>query len=394
MFKLILLIIKDIFSKKYVYIFLTAQLFIAIIALNFSIAIFNSVFYLKHLVNESGVIQGTYFYPNIKYSQSDGAEIKEKLSQLGGIGEYGSVNELYGKLNSDNTIIKTLVADKIVLNKSKLPLVKGNWFNTSLEESNYIPIIISYSLRNLFELNTKYVYRIFPDYGGSDSYYDITIKVIGILNKNNYAFDLSGSNLETMIKKNYDGIIMPFNENIMSGYSMKYNRGVFIFPQSNMSIQNIEAKINENLASYGESVLVKNLLKQYEDAKMQIMFLTASLGILVLIISTAGLGGNNMLSILANEKKYALYYMCGATWSKCIMMTIIKDLIILSIPLVLSCGFIEIISRFIPQELFTTNIIYLIMSISICLVIFLITSVGSILSIYKKSPVSIIRKWV
>jgi hypothetical protein len=116
--------------------------------------------------------------------------------------------------------------------------------------------------------------------------------------------------------------------------------------------------------------------------------------VLVLVISIAGLGGNNMLSILTNEKKFAVYYMCGATWTKCIMMILIKDLLILAIPCTLSYIFLEIIARFIPKELFSTNIVYLFIAIAICLVIFLITSVGSILNIYKKSPVSIIRKWV
>jgi hypothetical protein len=62
--------------------------------------------------------------------------------------------------------------------------------------------------------------------------------------------------------------------------------------------------------------------------------------IVFLILCIAGMGGVNAFLMDSQKQTFAVYYLAGAKWSDCILIDLIRNLIVISVPSVLGVGFV------------------------------------------------------
>lgn len=397
--KTLLLSVNIFFRSKLKLLSIIVQLFIAIVIINISIALICNVLYMRYFVSRTNLHESIYFYAAPQYTHSldmkADDEIKNMLSEITEIDVFGSINTSFIRKPDGNEIIKALVYDTSIIKKVKLPVSYGRWFSNDdiMQKNGTIPAVIGSDMHRDFKLNHTYniMFSTTPD-----TWVMIDIKVIGILNVSGYSINLSGNNLDNMVEGDFKGIIIPYNENLSQIYQMKYNGGVLLYPQSD-GINEVDETmlfITGKTSSYGELKDFYHLLKDFEKSNEEVINLTLSLGIIVLIVSIAGLGGNNILSVMQNEKIFGIYYMCGAKWKDCIKIVLLKDIVILIIPFLFSVCILKILRDISNMDFIISNITSNLISVGICMVIFFITSVGPLIDLYKKDPISIIREWV
>lgn len=128
---------------------------------------------------------------------------------------------------------------------------------------------------------------------------------------------------------------------------------------------------------------------QWKSSKMGIPWI---MSFTLIFMCIASFSSYTLLSIARREKNYAVYYMCGATWKKCLTIKILEDVIILMIP--------SILSLVIMNYLNLTNRVVLfswkgqVLSVLLSVIIIFVSSSVSFLLMKKQSPVSLIRRCI
>ncbi len=396
--KILILAFKNLLEKKFTFIILSIQLLIAIVVINISIALITDVFSFRNFVMKAGLEEYLYFSANAKYNHLDNREynsldnreIETKLSQISGLEGFGTIFNSFAAIENGDKIIETVLFDQKTLDRVMLPLQSGSWFDEVIDTKAIIPIIVSSDLKDEYILNHVYKLKYFLNMEKDDSSIDLSVKVIGVLEEPDYYLPLAGNYIEAAIKDNFGGMILPYSGNIKKNFRMEYNGQTILFPKRDNDI----SLISKQLKDYGQVISFGEAVKQHENSKKSLIFLVLSLGILVLIISIAGLGGNSALSMIADEKKYAVYYLCGAKWRNCILIGFTKDIMMLLTPCITSIIIMEVIRRLVVSIRFTSVTTNFLLSTGLCATIYIIASSSSVVSLYRKSPVSIIRKWV
>ena len=394
--KLILMSLRNLFSKKGSFIILTIQLTIALVVIVYFAAGVGKFFELRHIVRSSGIENYVYFCPHfLQYGNEEILkEVDEMLLTLSEIKSSNKIRTIFGKklTSEDEGFTNCYVGDSAFLERVQLPLSNGTWFDDYSNENNLLPIIISPSLKKEFRLNKIYDLLLSSVYDTRN----IKVKVIGILKKPSYVLSFSGNSLEGAIRQEDDVIIFPYNDAIATMQNILSSSEVALLPNEDFSFSDDSLeRLNEKVSEYGEVKTFGKMLDEYEENNKDIMYFMLSFGIIIFAIALAGIGGNNVLSLISNEKNYALYFMHGATWKKCISISLIKDSISLILPIILSTGIICLLGKTSDElNIYVQPVqpVHIIISLAFCLLIFIVTSLIPILKFYKTSPISLIRK--
>ena len=101
--------------------------------------------------------------------------------------------------------------------------------------------------------------------------------------------------------------------------------------------------------------------------------------------------GYNLLSLIEQEKRNAIYFMCGSKLSDVLKIHLIQNLLLLGLPIIISS--IVILFMYNWGMLVKVSVTGLILSYLLITLIFVISTLIYILNIRKNSVVSYIRKW-
>lgn len=365
-------------QRKVLSILLMAQLFIVIIVLNISFGFLNEVFSLRMYITSLGLHQSQYLY-----STSDiPITAQEARMQLGDEKclPLGTIALMFARQGSQDEVYSVMVWDDVSIEHIHLPLDQGSWLPRN-QIGTYIPSIVSSNLADTFTLGEVYTFHL---YITPLEYVSVSLQVVGVLDSPNYVITTQGNNIDFIVQKHYQGFIIP--ESSLPLAEPTNHSGFIVF-------SNEESISSDSLPPSLRVEPINSMMIMYEARQKDSIFFAAALGIMVLVITVAGLGGNNLLSQLNQEREFAVYYICGARWVHCVKIKLVQDMLLIFLPFLLSFSALIILSK-VKLIIFSFNYLGYVMSIILCALIFVLTSLGPLLQLYKKAPVSIIRRWL
>lgn len=373
------------------------QILLVLLAANIFLGLTGHLLSLRRLTHISGLVDGIYFYPGEKYFLTENPDadvtLTMKFESLSHLVDYGTVNMLLARFpDKDEQWLELTVWDRALIEQVRLPLAKGSWFDDIKAVDSAVPVVVSSKLGREYPLDRTCTIRVVLDPDGT-KHHDLRVRVIGILQEPGYGLKMSGNSLEGILDLKFEGLILPLEAFPAGTYTMRYNNGTMLFPLKEKA-ESVMASLEKSLSPrHGELQLFTDLVKKAERQQKDIRFTVFSLGALLLIVSLAGLGGSNILSILALEKNYALYFMCGARWILCLIIVCIKDFLVLALPFAVTLVITRACNIIFQGSLFPMDRSGLFLSAALCAGIFLITSTGPLIYLYRRSPVEIIRRW-
>ena len=212
---------------------------------------------------------------------------------------------------------------------------EGEWFDTSLDYGEYIPVVVSKGEYNVGDI----IETVGTD--GVESFEEKSALVIGVLKEGAAVFELTAPsagesfNCSNMYANYYTEIeektlfIMPvkyFNE---SQTCTQLNGGLIVTYPDNTDEAVIAAnddliKTNITLAAYRGDVIKENSLEYiFEQLNTLLPIL-----ICVLILTTISTLSVSALTTKRQLKNYAIYFICGLKWKQCAAINFISHGII------------------------------------------------------------------
>ncbi|GMQ57334.1 hypothetical protein AN1V17_17290 [Vallitalea sediminicola] len=300
--------------------------------------------------------------------------------------KYEDKDYTVGELEKSETTdgLEVMIYNDSIIKNIHLPLSKGIWFTEYSDEE--IPIILSYSYAKTYKLKIGDI--IEKELNNKDFRKKINCKVIGILSKQNYYFNLSVTSSELkwnnlFVAYEEVGII---NSNELITYPEKPKIIFMEKEQKNKSV------IIDELSKHG---LITSSSKLTENTKNQLSYKLREqliMWILLLSLIIATLTSNNMLEKIYEEKEFAIYYMLGLSWANCIIIEIIRSIthvLIASILAAILIGFTYNQNAY--KSLIMDGYNYLI-SAGVILVIYMTSSLWIVIELLKTNPVDLIRR--
>ncbi len=394
--KIFYLIIKMFKGKKIITLLMMIQIFISLLLFNISFARINHYLTITNIVKSTKISNSIYFVPDIRYFSDVNSEkpykmIDEKINNLRNLEYFTNIKQLTGSINvnQNNPLITTLLMyNNKLIQDIKLPLSDGKWIK-AYAENDKVPIIISHDLSKYYR--TGDIIKI-QCYKKDSSPETINTIVYGILDKpNNYLSLGAGGDIisiDQLFFRDTNIIIMPQIKGL-DGFDQKAK---FLFMKEGSNKSDTLSAWERSLKGIGYISPVSKMVDIYKISLKKSLATEFSICIIVLLLTIVGIGGNNVLSLIFQEKEFATYFMCGLKWSKCTFMILAKDILVLVIPGIATIFAIKysIEPSMLGKSLLFNNYSFVV-SFSIVLTIFLFTSVESILRLKKASPISIIR---
>ena len=99
--------------------------------------------------------------------------------------------------------------------------------------------------------------------------------------------------------------------------------------------------------------------------------------------------GQHLLNVDASKRTYSIYFYCGATKKKAVVMQFFTDLIFVAIQIGLSLLAAIIFALF---DVFDINWIMSLFACFVCMLFFSVVSFIQVLSIHKTDPIKTINK--
>lgn len=374
-----------------------------IIAIQISLSVFACTFFIipivksidtNNLVNNMNLEENIAFFSESTHVQLSSEnytfdkyeKLKEYMNNIDGIESIGSVYSLL----AINEQLNVIMYDQEVCDTIKLSLSEGEWFTKDLNSNNEVPVIITRKLKNKYQLNSTFELSLDAQ-DGIEKELKITCKVIGILKDGAYIYsggsshsDPSISDLFTKTSNNDEIIILPnqFKEKprywAFRGMLVKYED----FQKASNKIK--ESGIGEiNKVDFLKNNEVDNVLI-YNEQKIYEF-------IIIFIFILISISGYNTLANLEYRRLLTIYFINGITWKKGITLLTIRNLILIIVPTILA----SIISNIIVcnvKTIYTFDVKNIVITSIIYLLIFIITTLITIISLRKQRPIEILKE--
>lgn len=320
------------------------------------------------------------------YTNSNYEKLKNYIKNIDGVESIGSVYSLLAV----NQEINTIMYDKEIYNTIKLPLSEGKWFQNDISFNGEFPVIITDALKDIYPLDSEFELKI-DSIEGNQKEIIIKCKVIGILKKSGYIF-LGGSNhsypsVSDLFSKttSKDKVIIVPNLFEEEPRYWAY-KGMIIKCTNLEKVSNMIKSdgigelhnINKLIENEDDNVIIYNEQKIYEY-------------ILVFIFILISISGYNTLANLDYRRILTVYYINGLTWRKGIILLTVRNFLLILIPTIIS----SVISNIIVcnvKTIYTFDIKNVCITVVLYLIVFIITTLITILNLKKQKPIEILRE--
>ena len=323
----------------------------------------------------------TYFNENYNI-------IKKLINYIDGVSETGTVYLASTNKNDFNLFLY----DKLVCNTIKLQIQEGRWFEKSdLESNKIIPIIISDNMKSEYHVGSTIEIEM-PEYK-TEEMKKIKCIVIGILKRGTYMYYGSSNHTDPSVSDLFSKLhlkeriaIIPNILDFEAEYAAK--DGIIINCDIS-KLNNIYDKIN--LSGIGK-INTLNMLKQ-NDSKNVILYNESQIYqfLIVYIFIIMSIGGYTILTSLNYKRLLTIYYICGLTWQKGLKYIILKNILLILIPTILSSIFSNIIVCYF-KTIYTFNIKVVIITVLLYMSIAALASVLTIINLKKYKPSEFLKE--
>lgn len=257
------------------------------------------------------------------------------------------------------------------------------------ENVMYVP----YSMRAEYQVGNYYTL----DVRGEDSeVYRIEVVVGGILSSDRMYCPGQGINIvenspnKTMIYFGKNKEVIREGANNSSFYD-EVGRNYYLYTNNTEQRLRVINQLEQN-ESINYVVLLEDnnsMGNQWKSSKLGIPWI---MSFTLIFMCSASFASYTMLSVVQREKNYAIYYMCGATWDKCLTIKLFEDLIMIVVPGVISWVVMCCMNLSSSMVLFSG--VGQLISIMLAVFIILGSSSVSFIIMKKKSPISLIRRCI
>lgn len=398
--KIFYLVIKSIKYNRKTYLTLAIQLFVSFVLLNVSIAMIMSTNSMKGIVKNAGLYEAAYFLPDSRYyqefssSETEGTEkIKEVVSKLSDVESYGAIYDSeFAKMPHSKEFIRITFISESLANKISFPLEKGKWVN-SKNGDGVIPIVIGSDLSKHYKIDDTFSLNINITSGRLIGVYPIKVKVVGIMESSSKMLNSSGYSLSNLLKEDNNAVIVPYDIKLFNKDILDCGTGIILYPNKNKNNAEIFGQWKKELSQFGSLTTFNSLIDKDFDETKSIRYIFLSIGTIILLLTIAGLGGNNALAIILQEREYAINFICGMRWSYSILITIIKDLLVILTPWIAAIISTFILNKLLFNDYLSLNTTQVCLSLFTSFIIYFITSIEPLFRLLAMSPISIIRRW-
>lgn len=361
--------------------------------MNVSLSRFMYQEYLNSLVRDCGLYKNyMYSAPPDKgvYYQNDNSTdlradalhyVQDNLMELedeGKIEAFFSAASFNGPITDDiDERAYYLLYPKEFLCDIKFPTAMGEWFDKYDFNDNAIPVVIGCDLAAKYKIGCKYKFR------GIDT----EVRIIGVLDKNAMVLRCgaggNGIDLNSVFRKGNDVIVACVDNMDFSNSS-----GATIIKVSEQYQQNVLDCISDIVYTFSFKELSDTA---YENNRLitEMQFVIFAL---MMIVCITGVSSSNLLETIRCKKKYAVYFMCGMDWKRCIRISFIESLFNLIIPTLI--GYIAFLKwceeqNFSALRITNTNVL---VTTFFIIFVFVLTSLRPLIDIKNTSPVKIISE--
>lgn len=316
-------------------------------------------------------------------------EVKNYLENLEGVKSASST--YYTQLKNQD--FYTYMYDIELANNLSLNLKKGKQFNDVNLNNEIVPIIVSANLEKTYPIGSEKNLSIYStDYNSEKNF---KAKVIGVLKQGEYIYigssnqgipELNDLFLKTSNNENF--ILMP---NIFIDDDVSYfTNGGFIIEydnESNFFNNSYNKVIEDGIGSFNK---IEDLEKNFYSNLITSYDLYIFLFIITYIFVMASIGGYNLLETLNYKRLLTIYYINGMKWKSGICLIAIRNLLLIIIPTII-CS-IQFNKSLAQNSEYVFNINVVLVTIMLYLIVYAITTVGSIFTLKNTKPIEILKE--
>ncbi|NLN03959.1 MAG: hypothetical protein GX166_03950 [Clostridiaceae bacterium] len=200
---------------------------------------------------------------------------------------------------------------------------------------------------------------------------DVKVLVYGTLEENVIFTGNFEKSKNSVVLIDHKGILE--ERKVREGYySTRLESRYYLINGTDKDIPYIRSNMESSLISLKDSFFAPLVL----SVILGVLFVTAFLG-------------QHLLNVDASKRTYSIYFYCGATKKKAVVMQFLTDLIFVAIPIGLSLLAAIIFDLF---DVFDINWIMSLFACFVCMLFFSVVSFIQVLSIHKTDPIKIINK--
>lgn len=291
--------------------------------------------------------QDSYFFMPYHFKPAS-FDIMDTLAK-----EYPSLSVENGDIRSltlwedGQTPLSALGYNDVILQHCRLPLQEGSWFEDAPQNGEVPAISVTgaYAVGDVLSCTQN---------DGTP----LTLRIIGRLDRHAQvlAFKTTGSanaiSIEDFLTRPNCDLIVPlasarFASVALTGDDAQPDDGLLAsaqilqIPQDELTPQ----EVAERLRPYGTCVPLTTMV---ENFRADMTLETTTYGVLNLIftvLTLVGLGGNNAMQNMMNERQFVIYYMLGAPQKRVVRIEVLRSGLLLGI----SFLFFVLLSLFIPS---------------------------------------------
>lgn len=324
----------------------------------------------------------------------------ENLNTVDNI-EIGVIEDI--KLSFGKTIAQALVYGDIVAENTKLRLSSG--IQLSEYKGCNIPAILSenHELFNRYEvgdiIESEVIYKVD---GGSETV-ELKIEIVGKMAYPSRFYDEIGSagrliSWDILNTENTEIIILPDFEIEPNVYYLKsgvidfYNSTVFVeitAPKGSELYNLTYNKLREIGIVIPYNSMTYSSLMNYNEGMSDQLIVSVAL----LLLLTVGIGSANIYIGKSQVKNFSINFISGAKWTHCLMIDVVRNLIVITVPAVIgsTSSAIFFVSASAYDNMFNYGFFIVELVVVYMTLLFTISSLPYIIKLKNTEPITFIR---
>ncbi len=352
-------------------------------------------------------------------------DLEEYVQHQPAIQSYGTIYEAGGRFVTDqlseeqvsqiapvlgdNAGFGVDIYDEAVAKNLFLPLSKGVQLTDAKVEQGVIPAIFQHRYKKHLKLGAIYDLQLFirkrdaieVTYGEDGEAVGTTMKgeplavriqVCGFLNQDNYAYQMNNVGgvfpITYLFRKDAasDILLLRTPDNILGSQKLV----TMMAPHVIETAEGQRDAVMRDISRIGRT---KDFAEIKEDTRET--FRQDVEGLLInflmsIVIAIASIAGLNILLGISERRDFGVYYTCGCTWRKCVLLDFLKSCVILVIPMILSSIFVTAYAKA-ADGVLIHGYVYL-LAIAIAAGIYMLSSFGYQWRMLKTKPADCIRE--
>lgn len=389
---------KDKLNNLIMIAFVCASVFL----MNVSLSFFMHWKYINNFVKDCGLYDNyMYFgYPNkTKSNDPDNFEINsdfnreiweyevselERLKSEGVIEGWYATAQAGAPLSDDweNDRAEHIYYPKELAVDLKFPVSKGIWFDKydfEGADENVIPVVVGSDMAHRFRLGTKITLP-------SSEHPEKDYLVIGVLQRDSYLLTSgsSGTDMDTnyLFDQINDAIIIIDEDPsviLWHGHAV-----IKVSPENQQTVF-------DTFGDYSRTFTFKYMSDNAYEINRTNTEMFSVIFLLMMLVCIVCVSSGNLISTIANKKRYATFFLCGMDWKTSIVTTVLESVLKLAVPGAVGYAiFMHWCNDPASGKAYRVTTANPIVTAVFLAAIFLLTSLIPLIEIKRTSPVKII----